>query len=219
MTTKRDFDYSKPILESLFNFTPLRNKKNNLFLKGKTQVFKTTNPKINTMRTTKFIASACLTLVLLGSGVFLTNCKKDKKDPDPTPVPTPVAETNTQKLTGKNFKVTSVTVNPGFFDGNATITDWYASSYYDQCLKDNLTKFNSNGTYTEDESSVVCAGEPQTTSGTWLWNTSETILTITTGTDVTNFTVLTNDGTTLKGTVTENLGGTNYVFTSTYTKQ
>ncbi len=127
--------------------------------------------------------------------------------------------TNTQKLCDKNFKVTAISVNPGFFDGNATITDWYASSYFPQCQKDNLINFKTNGTCIEDESTVVCSGSAQSTPGTWLWNTNETILTITQGTVVSSINVITNDGATLKGTVTETANGTNYVFTYTYAKQ
>ena len=172
------------------------------------------------MKTSKKITSIFISLALIGSIACLTDCKKSKKTEDTsstTPAPTP--ETNTQKLSGKNFKLIAITVNPGYFDGNATITDWYASSYYSPCLKDNITKFNTNGTYTEDEGSVVCSGSAQTTSGTWLWNTTETILTTTTGTTTTNFNVLINDGSTLKGTSTENVNGTNYVFTYTFNKQ
>ncbi len=176
------------------------------------------------MKTTRLFGALGLSILMLTSTAFLTNCKKDKKTDSststPTPTPTP-APTNTEKLTGKFFKVTAATVNPGINDGTTLITDWYASSYYEPCLKDNLIKFNTNGTYTEDEATVVCSGENQTTSGTWSWNSNETILTIkengsSSGTD---FTVITNDGTTLKGTVTENINGTNYVFTYTYVKQ
>lgn len=172
------------------------------------------------MKKAKLFGALGLSILMIASASLLTNCKKDKKTDDETTTPTP-APTNTEKLSGKNFKVTAIAVNPGFFDGNATITDWYASSYYDPCLKDNLTKFNTNGTYVEDESSVVCSGENQTKSGTWTWNSTETVLTIkengeTTGTD---FVIITNDGTTLKGTITQNIAGTNYVFTFTYVKQ
>lgn len=172
------------------------------------------------MKKAKLFSALGLSILMIASATVLTNCKKDKKTDDETTTPTP-APSNTDKLTGKNFKVTAITVNPGFFDGNATITDWYASAYYDDCLKDNLFKFNTNGTYVEDEATVVCQGANQTTSGTWSWNSTETIITVkqngeTTGTD---FKVLTNDGTTLKGTITESLGGTNYVFTYTYVKQ
>lgn len=174
------------------------------------------------MKTTRLFSALGLSILMLTSSTFLTNCKKDKKteSSSSTTTPTP-APTNTEKLSGKFFKVTAITVNPGFNDGNTLITDWYASSQYEPCLKDNLIKFNTNGTYTEDEATVVCSGANQTTSGTWSWNSNETILTVkengsSTGTD---FTVITNDGTTLKGTITESYGGTNYVFTYTYVKQ
>lgn len=172
------------------------------------------------MKARKLITYACVALAVLGTSLVFTNCKKKSTTTEETPAPAPVPLTNTQKLCDKNFKITAISVNPGLFDGNATITDVYASSLYSPCYKDNLMTFKTNGTCVEDEGTVKCsASDPQTTSGTWLWNTNETILTVTQGTDVTSITIITNDGTTLKGTVTENIGGTNYVFTYTYTKQ
>ena len=172
------------------------------------------------MKAKKLITYACIALAVVGTSLVFTNCKKKSSSTTTeTPTPTPVPLTNTQKLCDKNFKVTAITVNPGLFDGNATITDVYASSLYASCYKDNISNFKTNGTYTEDEGTVVCSGNAQTTAGTWLWNTNETILTVTTGTDVSSMTIITNDGTTLKGTETTNISGTNYVFTYTYVKQ
>lgn len=168
------------------------------------------------MKTTKIIATAGLSFLLLCSGL-LTNCKKDAtSDPEPEPVPL----TNTQKLTGKNFKLVAMTINPGINTGTVTITDWY--SQMDACEKDDLITFNSNGTYTQDEGVSKCnAADPQTTTGTWVWNSTETIITMTeTGsTTPSSSNVLTNDGTNLKITSTENIGGTNYVITMTFVKQ
>jgi len=154
--------------------------------------------------------------LIFSSMIIVTSCKKDKKDPDPepTPAPAPVPETNTQKLTGKNFKLTALTVNPAFFG----ITDIYAQM--SDCDKDDIYRFEVGGVYKEDEGGTKCnSNDPQTVTGTWTWNTNETVLTTITGTDNIANTIVINDGTTLKTTVTENDGTTNYVFTSTYVKQ
>jgi len=170
------------------------------------------------MRTSKILTTAGFSFLLLGS-VLLTNCKKDEKDPEPTPAPAPVVLTNTQKLTGKNFKLTALTVNPGIDIGIAVITDIYAQ--LEACSKDDIMTFNTNGTFTDDEGGSKCdPADPQTTTGTWVWNTNETVLTITeTGSTPTSITIVTNDGTTLKGTMTEVDAGVTYVYTITYTKQ
>jgi len=167
------------------------------------------------MKNTK-ITTFCLGLAILGSTLAFTSCKKDKKDPEPEPEP--VVLTNTQKLSNKNFKLTAATIDPGVPVGGATITDWYAQM--DDCQKDDLLMFSDNGTYKDDEGATKCnTSDPQTTTGTWVWNTNETIITVTTGTTVISFDVLTNDGTTLKVKLTEKIGNTNYVLTETFVKQ
>ena len=168
------------------------------------------------MKNTK-ITTLCLGLAIMGSTLAFTSCKKDKKDPEPEE-PTPVVLTNTQKISNKNFKLTAATIDPGVPTGGTTITDWYAQM--DDCEKDDLINFSENGTYKDDEGATKCAtSDPQTTTGTWVWNTNETIITVTTGTDVTSFDVLVNDGTTLKVKLTEKIGNTNYALTETFVKQ
>lgn len=173
------------------------------------------------MKLSKF-TTAFMSIALLSSVLFLTNCKKDKKTEDPAPVtpvtPAPTPQTNTQKLSDKNFKIVAMTVNPGINDGTTIVTDIYAQM--DDCSKDDLTIFKTNGTVSFDEGAVRCnTSDPQTTTGTWVWNSNETVLTVTEAGENTSFTIVTNDGTTLKATTTENIGGTNYVFTITWTKQ
>jgi hypothetical protein len=168
------------------------------------------------MKTNKILSTAGFSFLLLSS-VLLTNCKKDEKEPEPTPAP--VVLTNTQKLTGKNFKMTALTVNPGINIGFAVLTDLYAQ--FEACDKDDLLTFNTNGTYADDEGGSKCdPADPQTTTGTWVWSTNETVLTITeTGSTPSSITIVTNDGTTLKGTYSEVIDSITYVFTVTYTKQ
>lgn len=166
------------------------------------------------MNLTKLITAS----LLVGTVIF-TNCKKDEKDPEPTPAPAP-ALTNTQKLTGKNFKLTASTVDPAYNNGTTLVTNWY--NQLEACVKDDLLNFNANGTFTSDEGASKCdSDDPQTTSGTWLWSTDEKILTVkvsgqTTGTSLN---VVQNDGTTLKVTYEYEEDNTKYTFTDTYTKQ
>jgi hypothetical protein len=171
------------------------------------------NPKLK-------IGAAVLMVSVALSSIMFTGCKKDKKDPEPDPTPTPAPPTNTQKLTGHNYKMTALTVNPGIpIGGGVVVTDLYAQQ--DACAKDDLTLFNSNGTTAFDEGASKCdPNAPQTTTGTWVWNTDETVLTVTqTGSTPTSLKIITNDGTTLKGTFTEVDGGVTYEYTMTLTKQ
>lgn len=163
--------------------------------------------------TTIKLSSLCLGLAFVGSSLFFTDCKKKDKDPEPEPTPAP-APTNTEKLTGKNFKLTAATVEPAL----GGYTDLYQQM--DDCEKDNLLRFDTPNVYKEDEGATKCAtNDPQTTTGTWVWNTDETILTTTSGSENTSFSVLTNDGSTLKVKYTEKVGSTNYAVTFTYAKQ
>ena len=123
----------------------------------------------------------------------------------------------TMRLTGKNFKMTAFTVSPAF---PVIGTDIY--SQIPSCIQDNLTKFNTNFTIIDDEGATKCdSSDPQTTTGgTWAWNTTETILTITyPDSDPESWNIVTNDGTTLKGTSSEVDNGVNYTYTITWVKQ
>jgi hypothetical protein len=109
----------------------------------------------------------------------VTGCKKEEEAATTSPTTTP-APTKTELLTGKNWKVTAATSDPAIdWNGSGTmVTDVY--SQIDPCVQDNLTKFNTNFTVTEDEGALKCdPADPQTTNTTtWAWNTNETILTI-----------------------------------------
>ncbi len=172
------------------------------------------------MKTSKTIAGVLIALTLT-STILLTSCKKEEKEPEPTPAPTPApapAQTNTQKITGKAWKTTAATVDPAYNVGGTMITDWY--SQMPACSKDDLMTLNSNGTYTEDEGASKCdPSDPQVTTGTWVWNSNETIITITENGASYNYEIVQNDGTTLKYKQSEIIGGINYVLTVTCQKQ
>jgi hypothetical protein len=174
----------------------------------------------------KIISLYGLSLAVLLSAVLLTNCKKDTPapEPEPTPAPTPPPPpTNTEKLTGKNFKLTALTVNPGLNVSGTVITDLY-TNLMEACEKDNLLSFTADGKYKEDEAGSKCdPTDPQVVTGTWSFNSTESIVTLKAdgATLADNLNIVTNDGTTLKFTseATDPNTSIKYVFTYTYTKQ
>ncbi len=103
-------------------------------------------------------------LVLIAANFFIfSSCNKN----DDTP-PTP--KTKTQLLTQGSWKFKSATVGG---------TDY--SSSLQACQKDNIYTFLAAGTGTADEGPMKCnAADPQTSSLTWNWASSETILHIST---------------------------------------
>ena len=146
----------------------------------------------------------------------VTSCKKDKKD-EPTPVAATV-ETKTQLLTGKNWKLTAATSDPAFdWDGSGTmVTNIYAQMA--SCEKDDLLFFNTNGTLKFDEGATKCdPTDPQSTSDdTWSFNSTETIITVSSGDDMN---LVSLNSTTLKVSSVLVEGGINYTITYTFTKQ
>ncbi len=147
------------------------------------------------------------TIILFMSTIVLlsASCKKDSSEPS-----------NTEKICGKNWRVVALTVNPGITIGTVTVTDYLAQ--IPSCSKDDFSTFNTNGTYTDDEGASKCSpSDPQTTSGTWKFNSNETIVTLD-NTD--SYTILINDGSTLKYTFSQvdATSGINYVYTATLNK-
>jgi hypothetical protein len=173
------------------------------------------------MKTFKKFAGIMLVALSLTSTILLTNCKKEEKEPEPTPAPAPApapAQTNTQKITGKAWKMTAMTVDPGMPSNGTIVTDLFPQ--VDACDKDDLTTLKADGTFTEDQGSHKCvATDPQVSSGTWVWNSNETIITMTQGGVSSNIEIVSNDGSTLKYKFTETYGGLNYVVTVTAQKQ
>ncbi len=103
--------------------------------------------------------------IMLLSGLILagTSCSKDEDE-----------KTNKDLLVGKDWKMTALTINPAV----NSMTDFYA--FLPACTKDDLTKFNSDGTVNFDEGASKCdSGDPQTTYGTWSFNADQTVLSVT----------------------------------------
>jgi hypothetical protein len=109
-----------------------------------------------------------LNLLLIVSLFLATlSCKKD--------------DTPSKKdlLTGKNWILTAETVSPAINFNGILITDLYAQM--DDCTKDDISKFNADGTYTFEEGATKCdVNDPQVfDSGTWVFNSDQTILVLT----------------------------------------
>ena len=81
-------------------------------------------------------------------------------------------------LTGGSWQMTAMTVEPAI--------DWFGTpvkNVFPQlpaCVRDDLAIFKTNGTVNYDEGASKCSpNDPQTTTGTWAFNTDQTILSIT----------------------------------------
>lgn len=164
--------------------------------------------------TIKTVVVSCL---ILGA----TSCTKEETPiatatATSTATVTPAAQTKTELLTDANWEITASTRNPGFTDPltGAVITD--ILSFTPACEKDGFTLFNTNGNYTEDEGALKCDPlDPQTTTGTWAFDSTEEIL-IFDGTDSVDIQLL--SATTLILSETESILP-DTTFTITYTKQ
>jgi len=147
------------------------------------------------------------TIILFMSTIVLlsASCKKDSSEPS-----------NTEKICGKNWRIVALTIDPGIIIGSATVTDLLPQ--IPSCSKDDFETLNTNGTYTDDEGASKCSpSDPQTTSGTWKFNSNETIITLD-NTD--SYNILINDGTTLKYNFSQvdSASGVNYVYAATFNK-
>jgi len=153
-----------------------------------------------------------LSLALLVAIAFVA-CKKD--DPAPTPAPT-----KTELLTEKNWKVTALTVNPGFVLDGVSYTDIYAQM--DACSQDDLSQFKASGQILYDEGPSKCSDiSPQVQTGTWLFSAGETEIIVTDADGASyKYKILELTATQFKFQYeTVSTDGINYTFTVTHTKQ
>ena len=145
----------------------------------------------------------------------MVSCTKKSNSPTPT-------ETKTQLLTGKNWKMTAQTCNPGIVISGTLITDIYAFliSNGSACFLDNISNFYTDGTYTVNEGATLCdPQDPQlNNTGIWSFQNSETTLIQ----DGIAYTIVTLNSTTLKLKSLEDFDGDGIDETeinTTYTKQ
>ena len=150
-------------------------------------------------------------VLMIGLLVLIAfSCKKDK------------SESNTDKLTGKWWVNTSMTIDPAINLGGTLITDLW--SQIPACTKDDMQKFESGGVFTFDEGATKCStNDPQTTTGTWAFNSDETVVSVTTvganGTETYSYTIvkLDSDKMTAKFSEVQDYGSGPLTYTYTIT--
>jgi hypothetical protein len=138
-----------------------------------------------------------LGIFLFGLLVVLASCNKD--DDNNTPPP----KTAQEYLTAGFWKTTAMTIDPGINLGGTVITNFFAQ--VPDCTKDDLVRFNTNGTITDDEGPTKCdPNDPQTVNeGTWVLSADSKTLTISyPGDDPRSFEILELNNTTFKGKYT-----------------
>ncbi len=138
-----------------------------------------------------------ISLFVIVFAIALTSCKKEEI----------TTKTPTVYLTAGNWKVTGMTINPGIEVLGVVVTNIYALGVQD-CTKDDLITFNTDGKLTEDEGPTKCdPDDPQTTNdGTW-----------TLSGDAKTLTILYPDDDPAIATITT-LNGTNLIITSAITE-
>lgn len=108
-----------------------------------------------------------LAIMLLSFVILAANsCKKDDDD----------SKTKTEMLTGKYWKFTAMNISPAIEFNGLEYSDLFG--LMPNCTKDDLIKYDANGTVTYDEGPSKCdEGDPQTETGTWSFNSDETKIT------------------------------------------
>ncbi|MBT3174486.1 MAG: hypothetical protein HN336_06530 [Lentimicrobiaceae bacterium] len=95
-------------------------------------------------------------LILLIITIILSSCEKDNKGP-------------VDYLTAGNWRITGLELSPGIDFNGINITNVY-DFIFQECSRDDLIRFNADGTITEDEGPTKCnPSDPQTiTDNTWV---------------------------------------------------
>lgn len=159
------------------------------------------------MKTIKIMKSAKINklsktvLALAVITITFSACKKDEQiTPKPEPVPEKIAT-----LSSGNWVLETMTIN-----GNDVI------NYMDDCERDDITTFKTNGTYITDEGATKCdPKDKQTKEGVWKFTDNYTKMVID-NKDVTSVTLLTKERLEIADTIYEdgNMDILNMTFTS-----
>ena len=151
------------------------------------------------------LCSYCAVVVL---GLLTLGCSKKKDDAAPS---------KTDLLTGKNWIISAETVSPGISSGGTIITDLYGQ--FQSCQKDDFVRFETPNVLKDDEGAVKCVStDPQTTTGTWVFNADQSIITITEGATIQSLNIIELTDSSLKVTVSQTSNNVAYTFTVTYRK-
>lgn len=127
-----------------------------------------------------------------------------------------------ETLTGKNWKLTAMTINPAINFLGIMISDVY--SMMDPCDQDDLIIFNANGVMISDEGPTTCnTGDPQQTTGSWTLSGDEKFLTVISEGDTLTMEVVSFSASKLVGKSTEvadyGTGPQTYTMMSTFQAQ
>lgn len=123
-------------------------------------------------------------------------------------------------LTGKNWKLIAAESDPPIFAGGQSISDVYG--VMPSCAKDDLTKFDSDGSVLFDEGPSKCeATDPQTETSTWSFNSDKTSMTVEVDSKTVSYKILEISDSRLKVSFveTDEDTGTDHTITATYSAQ
>jgi hypothetical protein len=147
-----------------------------------------------------------LTISVLIFVVLFNSCKKEE-------------DSNTDKLCGKYWVITEATVDP-----SVPIVDEYGNimgytnnifAQIEPCNKDDVEKYNSDGTLIWDVRVKCDINEAQSGNGTWVFNSDETVLTETVGNESYSYTIIELSGSKFKYNYEMTMYGVAYNLTIT----
>jgi hypothetical protein len=108
-------------------------------------------------------------LVIL-TGAAIVGCQKDDNNNNG-------GSTKTQLITTGSWKLTSDYIDPAVDVNGDGVADHEVFNFYDDCSKDDMLTFKSNGTLTFDEGPTKCdPTDPQSENTTWKFGSNETQL-------------------------------------------
>lgn len=144
-----------------------------------------------------------IALLFSGGVLLLTSCDKPVDQAD---------------LIG-SWRLTAATFNPAVDFGSGPVTDAYPVMLPNACSQDDLSIFEEDGTYIDDEGGSVCnVGDPQQEIGTYTY--SDAIINLyVTGNDTITITGVEFDDSYLYGTITVPMGGNDATVDITLTRQ
>ena len=145
--------------------------------------------------------------------ISLFSCEKDDDTTEPT---TPIAQTNTEKLCGKNFITSDYTL----IRNGVTIITGLDTNSIPACEQDDIQRFETGGSLAFDEGATKCdPTDPQTEAGNWAFYDSETKLIFEPGPDADTLNIITNNGTVLTLGGSFIIMGDTIEYRQTYTAQ
>lgn len=157
-----------------------------------------------------FMTNTFRVLLLLAFPLLMTQCSKDDDNDDNNQTPS--------ELIIGSWQVTADVVSPPIDLGGGPVSDLYA--ILDPCDKDDLYIIKANGVGEFNEGASKCdPADPQSEPFSWSLQSNGTVLVISDGSTSVNFQVAQLNQTTMKLVITENILGTTYTETITYTRR